>query len=889
MSDDGIYKTSREIKVSIPAQELVHTLLDDLIAERVADIVSEEHDGNGIVKPGSVKVISRTPLYQDLTRFDGAYACHARYVADCYDAPKGMTTTAIVRVTLPNGVLCEKEMPEMRNPVFRVFLPYEVHDDATRDRMRTLIRDQVVRFRSIQRYGGLGDKTIDVLGEFTEMVGEPPIASKPATGASAQLRGKDSLRVEDFQAPTGPDSDDPAVIREHRAEMGEGAAESGGPAESAPAAPPSTDEGTMYDLWVRHNAALATSKLREATDLGTSLVDGVRSLGEKQGLWYDPTTRRFTAFLKGLDVPAKYPHYLYRPLPSDNIGSSRGVLPREPVDYTPVAEYSLVVTNPNTLKHPSAVSVLQDALPRRLYGVVPEEVLVLSFLSNPRIAFESVKVASTDTLADEGRRVTEHAVRITNHQLDSGVPVGEQLAVILKDRYDSEEIPDLIVLDARHSPDMMDGDEESKSPEDEPKIVLDSFIPTYPLVVDASVLVFTPSQVTQCGGRYTTAKSPLDTLQSLLGCAATELGGHIQRPPGSAGSVVVRPEKPLSMRAIPVVPDAVRSVPTIEHGWMSLDTHSALVGTVRTLQPRSIFELGSWYGLSTRVMLGEAKDTTIYAFDKFKAPPLIGYDKKRIGVEDNFFFNHPRHDTFAANISTAITGLGAPTGAAAAAAAGAASLTRNKVYMIKGDASKVVSFATTKRIAPDVVFIDFEKNTARLKTLIKNLRSSFPRVVIVGDDHVFESVKRAVRSLPKKNTIVFKESYIVLPDDFPASLRSTLEESIASAREELGDTEELKNIREHIQAGRISDVLRSYPAGESIKEVIPHTQAQMALHESLRVAKNTHPRAITTELVKQLLDDSVHWTNGSVNFAALTPWDYLAHTLSFFRGEDVTE
>lgn len=206
-----IYKTSRELKVVIPAQDLVSTLLDDIIAERVADIVTEEHDGNGIVKPGSVKIISRTPLHQDLTRFDGAYACYARYIADCYDAPKGMTTTAIVRVTLPNGILCEKEMPEMRNPVFRVFLPYEVHDDATRDRMRTLIRDQVVQFRSIQRYGGLGDKTIDVIGEFEEILGGE-------SDTSAQLRGKESLTIQDFQAPSGPDSDDPAVVREHGVE-----------------------------------------------------------------------------------------------------------------------------------------------------------------------------------------------------------------------------------------------------------------------------------------------------------------------------------------------------------------------------------------------------------------------------------------------------------------------------------------------------------------------------------------------------------------------------------------------------------------------------------------------------------------------------------------------
>jgi hypothetical protein len=289
------------------------------------------------------------------------------------------------------------------------------------------------------------------------------------------------------------------------------------------------------------------------------------------------------------------------------------------------------------------------------------------------------------------------------------------------------------------------------------------------------------------------------------------------------------------------------------------------------------------------VILGESSGTTLYAFDKFKAPPVINYDMKRLKVEDNFFLNHPRYETFAANVSTAMTGLGMPSGAAAAAAGSGSSSSRNKVYMIKGDASKVVTFATTKRIAPDLVFIDFEKNTARLKSLIKNLRSTFPHVVIVGDDLIFDSVKRAVRSLPKKNTIVFEESYIVLPNDFPADAKASLEESIAAAREELADTEKQTTAREYIKDGRIGDVLRAYPAGESITTVLPHTQAQMSLHEALRVAKNKHPEAITDEVIRELLDDSQHWTNGSANFATLTPWDYITHKLSFFKGEDETE
>lgn len=892
-----MYKTSRELKVTIPAQDLVSTLLDDMIAEQVSDMVTEEHDGNGIVIPGSVKIISRTPLYQDLTRFDGAYACHVRYVANCYDAPKGMTTTTTVRVTLPNGILCETETPELSNPAFRVFLPFDVHPDGTRNTMRTLIKDQIVRFRSIQRYGGLGDTTIDVIGEFLEVVGGPSTPSKPdAQARSAHLQGKNDLHVDDFKAPTGPDSDDPAVHKEHYADNGEPTTKDALPTPEDDT-PPVTDEPDLYNLWVSHNASLVK---KQASTAGRHLVRSIQTLGNTQQMWYDPTTRRFTAFLKGLDVPAKHAHYLFRPLPTDNLGSVRGIIPQEPVGYTPVAEYAITITNPTTRKHPSAIRVLQESLPRRLYGVLPERVTVFSFLDNPRIAFEPVNVANVDTLPVTST-YRSHTVHTTVHKLDYENPIGEQITTFLKELQEgtSESSPDLMILDARHAPELMEGgDEEHKSPEEEPQVVLDPFVPTYPVVIDTNVLVCTPSQATQCMPHYTSTKSPMETLKGVLTGSAIELGGHIQRPPGSSGSVPITiptlgPSP--TLRATPVNPEMVRSMPTIEHGWMSLDTRSALAGTIRTLQPRTIFELGSWYGLSTRTMLDEAKHTTIYAFDKFKAPPILSYNKKRTGVEDNFFFHHPRQDTFAANVSTSLTGLGEPivgsasaAAAAAASSASASSSERNAVVMVKGDASKSIQFATENKIAPQMVFIDFEKNTKRLKAFIKTIQRSFPKAVIVGDDHIFESVKRAVRSFPKESSIVLDESYILLPADFPKDLRTSLQESITSVREEYKDTPATTIVREHIKAGRISDVLRAYPDGESVSTVLPHTEGQMALHEAIRMAKTSHPRAFTSEVIQELIDESAKWENGSLNFATLTPWDYIAHKISFFNGRDTS-
>ena len=880
VAKECVYKTSRELKVVVPAQDLVSTLLDDIIAERVADMVTEEHDGNGIVVPGSVKIISRTPLYQDLTRFDGAYACHVRYVADCYDAPKGMITTATVRVTLPNGVLCETEMPELPFPAFRVFLPYEVHDDETRNRMRVLIRDQVVRFRSIQRYGGLGDHTIDVLGMFIESVGDPPVA--PAPQKPAQPGG--DLRVEDFHAPKGPDSDDPGVIQQHGpppdGNAGD-AADDGAAADDA-----SFEKESVYDLWSQYNAALAKSLKRDAGLLSRGIIRKMRAL-EAQHMWYDPTHRRYTAFLPGLDTPAEHPHYLYRPLPDDNLGSVRGSLMHEPYKYTPVGEYDMVITNPKTIANESTVTVLQRGLPRRVYGMIPMNVTVMSFIPSPGIAFQPADFVDVGAINQESPRTKKYPTRITVRRMDPGQSVGKQVYDEVQQATHRGDVPDLIVLDARRPFETAGGATESKSPEtDEPDVLLDPFIPTYPLVVDAEILVCTPLQLIQCGDGYSSMKSPMETLRAVLNDAAATIGAHIQRPPGPAGSVTPRPASSpsSSTHLTQVFPDTTIHVPTIEHGWMSLDTHAALVGTIRAIRPRIICELGSWYGLSTRTMLGESRDTTIYAFDKFKAAPMIDYKKNRIGVEDNFFFNHPRFETFAANVSTALTGLGLP--AAMASAAGSMATSSNKVVMVRGDASKIIQVSRKHRFVPEMVFIDYEKNTERLTRLITSLRKAFPRAFIVGDDHVFESVKRAIRTLPKDKTIVLGESYVILPGDATPAIREELEASIATAREEFGDSEQQAVVKGHIGTGRVEDVLRTYSPGESVTTTLPHTQAQMSLHESLRYAKNKYPREINEDIVQKILDDSKSWNSGCVNFCALTPWDYIAHKLSFFKGED---
>jgi hypothetical protein len=906
---EGVYKTSREIKISILSEELVSTLLDDIIIERVADIVSEEHDGNGIVIPETVKIVSRTPLYQDLTKFDGSYACHVRYIADCYDAPKGMKTTAIVRVTLPNGVLCETEMPNMKHPVYRVFLPYEVHNDSVREIMRSLIRDQVIRFRSIQRYGGLGDTTIDVLGEFQEIIGDTPLTQRQISG---KIRDKTALTPDDFRQPSGPDAHHLGALQEFNAGLVEDDGDGGDAglkptsksSSSQPIVIPTLDETSLYSSWVDHKVSLTNKTDSEHKE--KTLIAGLSALVNKYKLWYDPTNRRFTGFIDGIDVFPEHSHYLYRPLPSDNIGSTRYRYEDmvEPLNYTPVSTYEMVITNNDAKTNPSTANVLQKYLPRRLYGVVPKTVYVLSLYEHTTIGFNTLNITKVSSLSPTKSDVEKqsHEIIPTNHKLVVNGQVGNQIESIIQTLQMSKTPPDLIVLDTR----IRGGEEESKTSDeeeedkipDEVDMTLDPFIPTYPVIVDKEVLIFTPAQAVQCMYAFKKADTVQNVITQFLNCASVELGAHIQRPSGSDGFVRISSIKPNPVIET-INPALYTSIPTIEHGWMSLDTHAALIGTLNAVNPNTIFELGSWYGLSTRTMLSVINDANIYSFDKFKAPPFLSYNKHKIGVEDNFFFNHPRHDTFAANISTSLRGLGTPvfddTASAAAAAPSLIPETSNHVHILKGDISELLEHMkkTREDLVPDVIFVDFEKRTDKLVSMLKALQTSYPKCVIVGDDYVFRSVKRALANFHKTQVIAFDESYVLLPKGIDKDIKTNIVKSIQDTREQLlAIDESLKPMIDKIAKNDIRGVLG---IADSVNTIIPHTQAQMALHEVIRKTrylkskdyktKRREPVSLSAEVIEALKTESVNWKSGSVNFAGLTPWDYASHKLSFFGGE----
>lgn len=164
------FKTTREICINIPIHKLASPDLDSYILQNVTNSIVGVHDSNGIIVPGSVSIISRSPFLMDNLQFGDVYKIYVRYLALCIDAPKGTTYKAEVQNVLPNGVLATTHHKKLKKTVFRTFIPYSINDEYRQEAMRGLIKGDIIEVTSIGRRGGLGDETIVVLSKFNHKI-----------------------------------------------------------------------------------------------------------------------------------------------------------------------------------------------------------------------------------------------------------------------------------------------------------------------------------------------------------------------------------------------------------------------------------------------------------------------------------------------------------------------------------------------------------------------------------------------------------------------------------------------------------------------------------------------------------------------------------------------
>jgi len=182
-----------------------------------------------------------------------------------------------------------------------------------------------------------------------------------------------------------------------------------------------------------------------------------------------------------------------------------------------------------------------------------------------------------------------------------------------------------------------------------------------------------------------------------------------------------------------------------KQGWLSEYTKENIKYVMNEFKPKVMVELGSWLGLSTEYIksLDKNKNIDLYCFDKFQNILHTPYKFNKYNPLDKFYFNVPRIETFYKNMED-----------------------YDNIYTVIGniDIKKILKLFKQKNINVDVFFIDFEKKTFCLNFIINNILQYFPEAIIIGDDLVFDSVKKSVYTLMIQNKMyygILEESYIL--------------------------------------------------------------------------------------------------------------------------------
>lgn len=187
------------------------------------------------------------------------------------------------------------------------------------------------------------------------------------------------------------------------------------------------------------------------------------------------------------------------------------------------------------------------------------------------------------------------------------------------------------------------------------------------------------------------------------------------------------------------------------HGWYSDKTREALEGAIQHYKPKVVVELGVWYGKSTvGIFQSSPHKIDYYGFDYF-TPTATNPDYVTETPIDKLFVKHFRLESAVANVAPYSK--------------------KHNIHFLFHDVLKSDEVINKLKLVPDLLFIDAIKNTNELQNTIDAYLKLNPNIVIVGDDYVFDSVKRAVKKYPQ--VVPFGNySYLLtnreVPEEFPS-------------------------------------------------------------------------------------------------------------------------
>ncbi len=482
----------------------------------------------------------------------------------------------------------------------------------------------------------------------------------------------------------------------------------------------------------------------------------------KNKQFYDPQFNFNSEFLEGIDFLPEHLWYLYRPC-SNYTSNYNG--------WKLYHEYKFKIFYEGKEFSKKHIEMKEKYILKRYYNCLVETIKVFYLKNKP-----DVKVY--------------HGSNVKIEYIKCKKNINQSL-------FENSSYSDLIVLYL-----------EEYSSSDTDEIILDNFIPAYPIWLDEKVIVLTPILLQQLNGCDNENK-----IQSLYNRIYEKLGGaliindnlylpnkteeDIQNGMNLYDELLLQ-----DGRVKKLIPEYTKHIPKYGHGWTVCDSTPILAAAVKLIKPKVVFELGSMSGLSARTISrhNPQKDFKLYALDFFK--PAISNPKfasSKVESVHKLLYNHHRYETYSSNVGGWQSEAAEPIDNTSRYFFDKPDTnTEKEVFLLKMDIKESLELLYKNRIVPDLIFIHYWTvgNSAPLGPLLEKLQSRYPNVTIVGSNYIYPAVQRIINGLDIDFIKTYNETYTITPDEITFK---KLEREVESTLKKIGPTKFQKELKENIQ------------------------------------------------------------------------------------------
>jgi predicted O-methyltransferase YrrM len=182
------------------------------------------------------------------------------------------------------------------------------------------------------------------------------------------------------------------------------------------------------------------------------------------------------------------------------------------------------------------------------------------------------------------------------------------------------------------------------------------------------------------------------------------------------------------------------NVPGDNHHWFGGSNNEILYKIIEELKPKCILELGSWTGAgSTKFILERAPDAYLVCIDHW-SKDLNDYVQEEFNIEQVKELESQISilwETFLVNTWDC----------------------RHRLTPLREKTTKGLQILKKLKISFDLVYIDAHHDYENVLHDISKVHETWPDATIVGDDYLWDNVKRAVHYYAENNNLEVKSLY----------------------------------------------------------------------------------------------------------------------------------